>query len=250
MRIVASLARAREQNPMPAPAPATRHGHKPLPVPAIRGQGSPAGMPAYPPNDDGLLAEILTADGAAEKADWAGGARVWVWSGDGVPVSWSREAVWEAGGQPGGARHERSNRARAPSIRPPLPPVRAPPPSYGPLQSPDRAPSWPDRASRPRTDLRRHWIDLRHREMKHYGHRIDLRRCRIELRGEVGQAAAGDPNAPKGSWRGEARRGEASGRCEAPQASLASGGGVRRMRGFDGRGATVAGGIGNWDGKP
>ncbi|KAG0513221.1 hypothetical protein BDA96_10G083300 [Sorghum bicolor] len=152
--------------------------------------------------------------------------------------------------RPAGTRAPRTEQEQPCSTAVDLTPavaVQAPPPPCGPLPPADRAPSRPDRAPRPRTDLRRHWIDLRHREIEHRGHQIDLRRCRIELRGEAGQAATGDPNAPKGSWRGEARRGEASGRCEA---SLASGGRVRRMRGTDGRGATVAGGVENWDGKP
>jgi hypothetical protein len=41
-------AHTRDQNLVPAPTPTTRHGQEPVPVPAIRGQGSPAGMPAYP----------------------------------------------------------------------------------------------------------------------------------------------------------------------------------------------------------
>ena len=70
---------------MPAPAPATRHGHQPMPVPADSGQGSPAGMPAYLPDNGGQRAEMTTMDDAVEMADWDKGARVW--------VSWSGEAV-------------------------------------------------------------------------------------------------------------------------------------------------------------
>jgi len=47
-------ARTRNQNLVPAPAPVTRHGQELVPVPAIRGQGSPAGMSAYPPKMGGL----------------------------------------------------------------------------------------------------------------------------------------------------------------------------------------------------
>jgi hypothetical protein len=48
-RILASHIRAREQILVLAPVPTTRHGQQPMPVPAIRGQGSPAGMPVCPP---------------------------------------------------------------------------------------------------------------------------------------------------------------------------------------------------------
>ena len=84
---------------MPAPAPATHHGQQPVPVPAIRGQGSSAGMPAYPPKlaawKTMAACEVETATLRGEKDDgglWGrdGGLRGRVGAG-------RRSASWNGG---------------------------------------------------------------------------------------------------------------------------------------------------------
>ena len=84
--------------------PATRHGQQPVPVPAIRGQGSPTGMPAYPPK---LAAwKTMAACEAETAALFSGEDDGGLW---GMPVC---PPVGQRGRRPSGARDEDDGQPR------------------------------------------------------------------------------------------------------------------------------------------